>query len=268
MALLFMAGCRKDNEPSVNQRVDSYYYGYMDYPLYGTYGNPLSVRPNFEADNLVKFEYNGGKIVKRIGGLLYVSPGSGYDLMFSSDRSLELTYKGSQITIASYIYGQTSAANDQIIFKNTHNQMVKKVVRPYDAVRIDTIAYTYNSSGFLIQSINERHYLHDNFIVTETSLYYYNGNNNLDSIVSRVFDEEGEFIWDKQVAIFNNYDNSPNPLKDLIIFDDIFYRSLSRNNYSSYALFQYNAIGKWIKRESRSWTFIYDKDGNIDFDKY
>lgn len=266
--MLFVLGCRKDNEPFVKQKVDSYYYGYMDYTLYGNYGNLLTVRPNAETDNLVKFEYNGGKIVKRIGGLLYINPATGYDYMFSTDYYLELTYHNNQITIATYIFGNTSAANDQIIFKNTHNQMVKKVVKPYDNVRIDTIAYTYNSNGFLIKSINERHYLHDNFIVTETSLYYYNGNNNLDSIVSRVFDEEGEFIWDKKVAIFSNYDNSPNPLKDMIIFDDIFYRSLSRNNYSSYALFQYNAFGKWIKRESRTWTFIYDKDGNIDFDQY
>lgn len=269
MTLLFIVGCRKDNESTDKQMIDSYYYGYMDYPLYGTYGNPLTVRPNQGTDNLVKFEYNGGKIVKRIGGLLYISPATGYNLMFTTDYYLNLTYHNNQITIATYIDGNTMATNDKVIFMNAQNQMVRKVVNPYNnEVRIDTISYTYNSNGFLIQSTNERHYIHEKFIVTETSIYYYNRDNNLDSIVSRVFDEEGEFIWDKEVAIFSNYDNSTNPLKDLIIFDDIFYRSLSRNNYSSYALFQYDALGKWFKKESRTWTFIYDKDGNIDFDQY
>lgn len=267
LALLFMMGCKSDNDTIINQTVDSYYYGYMDYPFYGTYGKPLTVRPNQGADNLVKFEYNGGKIGKRIGGLMSINPATGYDYMFSADRYEELTYKDNQVTIASYFDGTTSATNDRVIYLNTQNQMVRKVVKPY-SVRIDTIAYTYNSNGFLIQSINERHYLQGNFIVTETSLYYYNRDNNLDSIVSRVFDEEGEFIWDKKVAIFSNYDHSPNLLKDLIIFDETFHRSLSRNNYSTYALFQYDLLGKWIEKETKSWSLIYGKDGNIDFDSY
>ena len=266
--MLFIVGCRKDNVPNIKQTVDSYYYGYMDYLLYGSYGNLLTVKPNQGTDNLVKFEYDGGKIAKRIGGLMYINPATGYDCLFSTDFYQKLIYKGNQITIALYIGGNTSATNDKLIYLNTQNQMVRKLVKASTVGRMDTIAYTYNSSGFLIQSNKERHYAEDNYFVTETSLFYYNKDNNLDSIVSRVYDNDGEFIWDKKLEVFSNYDNSPNPLRDLIIFDETFHRSLSRNNYSSYALFQYDFLGKWFVKETRVWSFIYDKDGNVEFDKY
>ena len=62
--------------------------------------------------------------------------------------------------------------------------------------------------------------------------------------------------------MFSNYDNAENPLKELGIFDEVFIRSLSKNNYRKYQKFSVrfsiplNKIDT-VSRQERTWDFKY-----------
>ncbi|MEY8759682.1 hypothetical protein [Chryseobacterium tongliaoense] len=64
--------------------------------------------------------------------------------------------------------------------------------------------------------------------------------------------------------VFKGYDNYKNPTKKLRIFDELFNRSLSENNYSSYEKNEYDNSGHSISFVERKWTLYY-KNNEIDF---
>ena len=73
--LLFFISCSNE-ENSLNNKLESYHFKYMDYPS--------NMALNLTLDNLVKIHYDyNNKITKRVGGILYLSSGSGYSTMFS-----------------------------------------------------------------------------------------------------------------------------------------------------------------------------------------
>ena len=62
--------------------------------------------------------------------------------------------------------------------------------------------------------------------------------------------------------MFSNYDNTENPLKELGIFDEVFIRSLSKNNYRKYQKFTvgFSIISNkidTISRQEQTWDFGY-----------
>ena len=60
--------------------------------------------------------------------------------------------------------------------------------------------------------------------------------------------------------MFSNYDNAENPLKELGIFDEVFIRSLSKNNYRKYQKFsvRFIPLNKIdTGRQERAWNFKY-----------
>ena len=62
--------------------------------------------------------------------------------------------------------------------------------------------------------------------------------------------------------MFSNYDNAENPLKELGIFDEVFIRSLSKNNYRKYQKFSVNfsiPLNKidTVSRQEQTWNFKY-----------
>lgn len=255
--MVILVSC-DDNPVVISPKLSSYYYAYMQYPL--------SAKDNPDTDNLVKLDYNGDKVIKRTGGLLAISPTTGFDYMYSELLYDNIIHSENQIIIRHYIQGDDSATllDESIIEMDSQYRIAKKSIFDTYSNRTDTIFYSYNSDGILIQSIQKRPF--SSTFISESSLYYYNENSNLDSVVTnRTI--ENEFVG-KTREIFSHYDGSSNPLKKLGIFEEIFYRSISVNNYSLYQMYEYDEENNRIKEEERSWSFSYDKAGNIEFDEY
>lgn len=246
-----------DDDPITVEKIDSYYYRYMHYPT--------SVMNNQDTDNLVKFEYKGDDIIKRTGGLLQANSSSGYSYVFTDILYEEISYENNQIRIVSKIdYEDYSVSpNERIITLNNKSQMIKKIHNRTDENIIEATDYIYNSKDILIQSIKNKQY--KNFDLTETSDFHYN-NNNLDSVITVV--KHLDELVDKTKEVFSDYDNSPNLVKNLIIFEESFYRALSQNNYSKYQMFKYENNNDLILNREDIWNFFYDDSGNIDFIKY
>ncbi len=247
-----------DDDPTSVERIDSYYYRYMHYPT--------SVMNNQDTDNLVKFEYKGDDIIKRTGGLLHASSSSGYSYVFTDILYEEISYENNQIRIVSKIDSEdySVAPNERIITLNNKSQMIKKINNRTNDNIVEATDYIYNSKDILIQSIKNKQY--KNFDLTETSDFHYDNNNNLDSIITVV--KHLDELVNNTKEVFLDYDNSPNLVKNLIIFEESFYRALSQNNYSKYQMFKYENNNNLILNREDIWNFFYDDSGNIDFSKY
>lgn len=250
-----MISCGKEDIPiqPKEQLLEAYYLNFMHYPY-----NLLST------SSIAYIEYNeDNKIIKRKGGLLEMNPTTGYTYFFSDEIFDELSYQTNKITVEK----KTTSTVYQIPkFKrfyslNSHGKIVQKITETEN--NKDTINFNYNAIGQLISSKLEKKYF------PAESFYYYNEQKNLDSIITKSYflSSTGISLIGKTLEIFKNYDNTSNPTAHMMFFEEIFYRSLSLNNYSTYLKIDFDKNHNQISATESNWYFIYDEDGNIRFDK-
>lgn len=122
----------------------------------------------------------------------------------------------------------------------------------------DTILYHYNNKGQIDQTVKL------NSSTKEYSQYKYADNGNLNYITSEIYRQDYTGNIEKELCDttwFQEYDNSPNLTKDLIIFQECYYRALSTNNFRKYVFKRYRSSDSiLIATEERSWKFEYDEN--------
>lgn len=261
--LVVLSSCSTD-ESSSNEIVpnepspQSYFFRYMNYPI------DMALNPNL--DNLVKINYNSeNKIIKRIGGIRYLSPNSGLTTMFTDEIYDEVSYLNNEIQIIR----KTSSTNYSIysferkLILNNQNKIIKKIIyQQYGNPANDTINYYYNNLGLISESIRGNI---NQF--NQISKYYYNQNQNLDSIVTKK-QYQNDPYYSKEKEIFSNYDNALNPLKKLILFEETFNRAISKNNFKRYDKIIYDSNNNIIGNEYINFNLQYDNSGNVRFELY
>lgn len=258
--MMIIVGCNSEGdiqsnlEANQNYNIEKYFFYYMDSPE-GTLIDPSS-------DNLVKLEYNNDlKIIKRNGSFAKLDPSSGFNYLFVSNIYDQLTYTGNEILIEqkSTLINFTLAKFERKLILDNNNRIIKKTIYKEFAVQSkDTIIFSYDSSGKLSETIKGK--LNGN---NEKAKFYYDQINNLDSIVTKKYNQIN--LESKTVEIFSNYDTSSNPLKNLIIFEETFNRSLSKNNYKKYEIKIYDQANEIVYTSFRIWVLKYDSNGNVKF---
>jgi hypothetical protein len=258
--LILLSSCSGDNsipsETVTEFSPQSYHFENMDYPVGMVTSSTL--------DNLVKIIYDGNnKIIRRVGGILYYSAGSGMTTGFTDVKYDDVEYVNNEIHITSKIslIGYTVPSFERKwILDNNNNRIVRKIIFQENVYpQNDTINYSYNNLG----KINET-FKGDLDSFNEKSKFYYNSNGNLDSIVATKHYQNEPFS-SKTKEVFSNFDNIANPIKKLIIFEETFNRAISNNNYSKYEKFIYDSSNNLISSEIKNWTLQYDSSGNINF---
>jgi hypothetical protein len=238
--------------------IDSYKPQYMHYPLGG-----------FQDTTSIKLEYDGDKIIKRIGGTLQLSSSSPYSYIFSKEVYDEISYSSDEaVMITKFDSPDINTSDWKEKFRFSHGKIVECIILKNYSDNNDTIKYYYKNRVLVKRVSYGRKGLN------YQSQYYYNNHRNIDSIITRYAARnpvtrnwEINMTGNKRVKeIFLDFDNYANPVKNLMIFDEIFNRSLSENNYSRYEKYEYDENGTIIAREKRWWKFIYE-NGRINFDK-
>jgi len=258
---LFAVSCQNDdtleNEPQNNvQNFESYHYIYMHYPN--------GVLPSSNTNGIVRIEYdNQNRPTKRIGGLAALSGSTGFSYMFSNMYAEEITYGNNEISLFIKSTNPTNYPDRlKTVFKTENGKIVKKINVDVNYPQTnDTISYFYNNDR-IVRSLRRR-----NSPLYETK-YHYNSIGNIDSIVTRPFLYNdvthnwaiNETVKYRTVQAFKDYDSSPNPTKKLMIFDEIFNRTLSENNYKTYESKTYDFNGSILEFSTRNWTFNYIND--------
>ncbi len=138
------------------------------------------------------------------------------------------------------------------------NGLVKQKITYDDAYfwsYTDTIDYYYDAARRLQRTRQRtKHY------VIERN-YAFDAKGNLRSILGEKKDRYDNTVVGTTEEHFGGYDDKPNPLKGICLWQDLLYLTLSANNFTSYSY-----RGDKGFRDI-TWTLAYDENGNADFSK-
>ena len=263
LILISILGCEKDRDANSETVEQPELYAYHFRNMHFSEG----VLSNGNGQITIDYDYKR-RPIKRNNGLIRVPQESGFNFAFSTDVYDDIIYTNDDVSIKEKSYSYPQLLTSTRLFKIENKNIVRRVNINSNNVPLDTINYFY-SGNKLSKAITR------NKKPTSESLYHYNSKGNLDSIVTRdlVYNPENQtygysLYYPKMriVEIFKDFDNSKNPTKQLMIFDDVFNRGLSENNYKHYEKKSYNYFGQPSTVTVRIWQFAYN-DGKIDFSK-
>jgi hypothetical protein len=196
--------------------------------------------------------YEDGRLKRRIGDIVSVPvPPYPYPWAFSPDVVDSFTYVQNQVHVDRYfryegdmlpVYSKTYTIDNGKLTQVTTEQY-------QDNTTTDTTTFLYNSEGLLDTSITYG-YRDDYCILILTKVYLFDSSGNLIQVKGI---SQTDYTTEEN---FSGYDQSENPLKNLIGLEDVFYRSLSKNNFTDYSF--YRSPNIWNERH---WDFEYDDNG-------
>jgi len=247
-------GCSKDNSESV----ESY-----DFPqIESVHGKYLFSKEEHTVISNVGgtafFQFNGNRPSKRIGGYLSVPTAGGFSGLYTSEIYDIVQYNPSNtITLLSKDYinaADIPPGKREIIMKN--GLIIQKIT--YDEVttqlNADTMHYLYDTKKRLIKT--EQYFKHA--IINRE--FTFDTNDNLQRIYTVKKSRINDLTYYTMEELFGGYDNKPNPLKGQTLWPDLLYRTLSKNNFTTYS------FTSGTNAETKNWTLTYN-NGNVDFSK-
>ncbi|WP_188502963.1 hypothetical protein [Pontibacter amylolyticus] len=205
------------------------------------------------------FDYDGERVTKRRGGYITISSAGGPSGFYTTDIYDTLQYhSANRITITT-----RERIKDVDIFSTDfkreitlENGLVARKIT-YDESTphqySDTIYYHYDSQKKLKKTVQ---YYRWNIITKE---YLFDSMGNLQKIEGTARYRDDNSISYTTEEQFGGYDDKTNPLKGLGMWQDLFYRTLSTNNFTTYTFKRGSNI------EGLSWVLQYDAEGNVDF---
>ncbi|RDV16068.1 hypothetical protein DXT99_05200 [Pontibacter diazotrophicus] len=219
-------------------------------------------------------EYNNGKVSKRTGGyrcILAISCQNDNDIFDDRQVFYDVAYKGNTVKITTRSPEGWSWLKQEWLFQMHHsNQIEYLIYKAENRVMYDSLAYTYNTSGKISQIWSYGVYRDDTqveAVVQTVKDFTFNGAENLEKVETRVLLSDG-FVISLIVEEFGNYDTAVNPLQHLFMFEDTYYRTLSKNNFRKYSIHYIDAItGANTGLSGREWTLYYNQSGMPQFDK-
>lgn len=219
------------------------------------------------------FQYDNEKrLIKKIGGFLQSSWGTGYEgfgLYFTDKIYTSLIYNNNSVVVEDF-----SFSSDFNVLKNSkffiiqNDQIQQKEIPSANNSYLDKkLAYKYvNNQISEIKTIlpNMPYDPTDPYDYKESYIenFFYDSKGNLLK-TEYILQNNGINTKEKTVRIFEDYDNSSNPWKRLRLLDEFFYRSISKNNFRKYREIKYDFAGNIISHKEQTWTFNYDTNGNI-----
>jgi hypothetical protein len=255
--LIFSCSTNDDEQISIEE----------EYPLITKMN--IGFLPSYSSTNNFYFEYDNNKrLIKKTGGFLQLSGGTGLGGFFTDKIYTALTYGNNTVTVENFSSSaEFNVPKDSKFFVlNNKNQITKKEfpnIYNHYLDKTQTFRYENNQLIEIFTTLpNLPYYPPDDYIETYLEKFYYDSNGNLTK--SEYFEQrDGVNKGIKIVRTFGNYDKSINAFKRLYLLDDYFYRSISKNNYCKYSEVKYNEEGVVTSNTEQQWSFNYDSNGNI-----
>lgn len=251
--IIIIIGCKKEDSQPEYPYLTEYHVSKMLYP-----GGFL-----WFPSTTIKLVYNEkGQIVQRIGGVIETNPGSGYSYTFYDKLADTVVYNKNVTTITKMLipnenYTSVYPYKKELFSENSH--IVKKISDNASPLANDndTTVYSYDKSGHVITM---KKYTRSD---KTYSKFLYDDKGNLNLVTSETFLRYNNEILYRDTAMFSDYDNTLNRTKNLFIFEECFYRSLSTNNFSKYTNKKYSVSSDSYTLETRTWEFKYDENNYV-----
>jgi hypothetical protein len=245
-------GCAYHDAEFFGRITDQYDITYMFYPSV--------VMSQSAGQNIVKLTFDKNRrVVKRLGGYSPANYLTGFEYAFSNDIYDEVTY-GDDLVV---IQRKHSTSNSDLVYRkeifSLKGQVFKTTIEDDEHLSV-TLLY-YDASGVLSKTIETRWRLANGaygYASEETKFFFY-VSGNLTRVDGQRLDASD--VKTTTVEKFSEYDSGPNPNRNLGMFDEVFYRSLSRNNFRQYAFTLRDNVGTTISKRQNTWDFQYDDEG-------
>ena len=208
------------------------------------------------------FTYENGRIIRRTGGHLPLPPAGVVPGPYTKEIYDVVQYHPDKIFMETRteLAGYNIASKRELLLEN--GRLKKKIYTDNRDNRKDTVMYLYDNNNRIQR--REMRNAYETFI----QVFSFDGNGNLQSVRST---STPAGAGDPSVIIeetFQNYDNRPNPLKGYWMWDDMYYRSLSVNNFAKYNMRKTIAngtLGGNSEARETVWQLRLDAKGNVDF---
>ena len=240
---------RDENDTAYEQdyRMSSYNMEYTDYQT--VY--------DIENNELVTLTFENDRLIKRQGGILNGTSNTGVSGYYDENVYDTIVYSSNKIIAYTKIIptqGTSGITPNKKELHLSNGKIISKIYHNSEESLSDNDTIQFEYSGNKIVKTYEEGNNYE-------KLYYYNVNQNLDSIVTNEY-MPNDILRYKTIETFEDYDNAVNPFKSLIIFDDTFKRSLSANNYRRYSILKKDVLTNnihinWFK----NFNLIYDSQG-------
>lgn len=126
----------------------------------------------------------------------------------------------------------------------------------------DTVYYYYDNNKRIQRT--EKYFLHDYVVRT----YLFDASGNLTRVSSVRKGKVTGNVTAMEDEEFGGYDNKPNPLKRYFLWDDLYLRSLSANNFTTFKYTYVNVSANTPPEVYQlKWTLVYDSNGKVDYSK-
>ncbi|MFB9861673.1 hypothetical protein [Rufibacter immobilis] len=128
----------------------------------------------------------------------------------------------------------------------------------------DSVRYHY-SNARLDSLSTYRVFVSGNSRKENTKYFRFDAAGNLAEVETREYSKDSytpKEIIQVKTEMFGGYDTAPNPFQALFMFDDSFYRSLSKNNFTTYQVKIFETYSNTTTYgNKRSWQLTYDTRG-------
>lgn len=217
----------------------------------------------------IKLEYQNNKVTKRIGEWYIIDPYTSYVYQFSKSLETHISYTDKTASLTKFSkLDWYQYPNDTHVY-TLNGQQIAEATLTYKARPNYAEKYVYvyenNQIKYIDFLVTDHYYTND---LRSRRDFYFNAKGNLDSLVYRdadydFYDESVPPYIDykkkeRKVTTFSNYDQSQNPFQNLGVFTDLYYKSLSKNNFRKTQTREYDQEGKpTLNVSESSWDYEY-----------
>ena len=257
----FFIACRKSGltMPEPKFKIDSINRAL----LLGTANIHSGYNPFGSTDAFV-FNYDNRKNFRsRIGGFFNVVYSGGSSGIFSPDVYDTVIYRNNTIEVSTHSRNGFYVDPNKRRYTLSNSKIQLKITYASDLTQGNDTAFFYYGTNQNLDKVVEK------FSGSYTiSTFSFNSLGNLDSVLSKTYRTgDNTLLW-TIAGKFGDYDNSINPLKYFGIWDETFYRSLTRNNFRSYHYQKTYGTSIFVSEYGDfKFHLQYDSKGMVDFTK-
>jgi len=209
--------------------------------------------------------YTGDKLTRVGGGFIPISGGSSFaNYLFSNDAYDSICYSDKAV----YVYPKMKIDgvsyddkyNRGVYYMDSNQRLIKAIAT--DSFHPDGIEFIYTYSPNLITETNNAGNIR--------RLFYFESNK-LVKVLDERKDDQGVVTWKREI-LFQEYDNKPNPFKNMYFVRGAFCRAFSENNYKSYTINEYHQLSDGtlglVSHSSFTMPILYNTDNYPLFGDY
>jgi hypothetical protein len=246
---LVIYSCNKDETNVLPYTFDVYRTDFMTYySMGGSIGDTNKV--------LLEY-YPDGKLKKRTGDIIAVPvPPYPYPYSYCDCVADTFIYTANKTEVYRYM---KNGGENLLVQTTTYlidNDRINMITasRTNSNYTTDTTFLFYNTSGIIDSSLTYRYHENDLRRRLKKS-FSFDGDGNLVKV-------EGEDMSNYRTEeYFSGYDQEENPLKNLTGLEDVFYRTLSKNNFTDYTFKRIYYSSQPYDWSEKHWDFEYDGNG-------